>query len=113
MIKAIALIKRKPGLSQEEFSRHYEEMHAPLALKYFPTIKRYVRNYIITPPGVEEPEFDCITEFWFDSMAGAQAVTDALGEYKTEIGQVFREDEDKFMDRSSRVSFPVEEKVSK
>ena len=113
MIKSMTLIKRKPGLSREEFVRHYEEVHAPLALKHFPTFKRYVRNYIITPPGVEGPDFDCITEIWFDNTEGAKAVTDALGEYKTEIGQVFRDDEEKFMDRSSRVSFLVEEKVSK
>jgi len=36
MVKTIALIKRKPGLSREEFIRHYEEVHAPLALKHVP-----------------------------------------------------------------------------
>ena len=83
MIKAIGLIKRKPGLSREEFVKHYEEVHAPLALKYFPTIKRYVRNHIITPSGAEEPQFDCITEFWYDDMEGYQAVLNALGDHKT------------------------------
>jgi hypothetical protein len=56
MVKVIALIRRKPGLSREGFLKHYEEVHAPLALKHFPTFKRYVRNHIITPPGAEEPE---------------------------------------------------------
>ena len=113
MVKAIALIKRKPGLSREEFVRHYEEVHAPLAVKYFPTLKRYVRNHIITPLGAEEPEFDCITEFWYEDMEGLQAVVDALGDYETEIGQIFRDDEETFMDRSKTVAFLVEEKVSK
>jgi len=113
MVKVIALIKRKPGISREEFAKHYEEVHAPLAVKYLPSIKRYARNHIITPPGVEEPGFDCISEFWYDDMEGYQAVLDALGDYKTEIGQIFYDDEETFMDRSKVVGFLVEEKVSK
>ena len=113
MIKSMALIKRKPGLSREEFIQHYEEVHAPLALKHFPIFKRYVRNYVIPLPDAEELDFDCITEIWFDEIEGAMAVTEALGGYKTEIGRVFLDDEEKFMDRGSRVSFLVDERVSK
>ena len=54
MVKVMFLVKSKPGLSREEFCRHYEEAHVPLALKYFPTFKRYVRNYVITTPGIED-----------------------------------------------------------
>lgn len=114
MIKSIALIKRKPGISREEFFRHYEEVHAPLASKYLP-FKRYVRNYIITQAAyghraaAEEPEFDCIAEFWFDNEEDRQAVEDFLG---SEAGQVIRDDEEKFMDRSKIVGFVVEEKVT-
>jgi len=111
MVKVIALIKKKPGLSREEFVRHYEEVHAPLAVKYFPTLKRYVRNHIITSPDAKELDFDCITEFWYDDMRGHQAVLDVLGDYKTEIGQIFRDDEEKFMDGSKTVGFLVEEKA--
>jgi uncharacterized protein (TIGR02118 family) len=109
MIKAIALIKRKPGLSREEFSRHYEEVHVPLALKYFPTIKRYVRNYILTPSAVEGPEFDCISEYWYDNIEEQQA---AVNFWQSEAGQVIRDDEESFMDQGKTVFFLVEEKVS-
>jgi uncharacterized protein (TIGR02118 family) len=113
MIKSMTLIKRKPELSREEFIQHYEEVHAPLALKHFPTFARYVRNYVITLPDAEEPDFDCITEIWFDDIEGAMAVTEALGDYKTEIGRIFLDDEEKFMDRDSKVSLLVDERVSK
>jgi uncharacterized protein (TIGR02118 family) len=113
MIKSMTLIKRKPGLSREEFIQHYEEVHAPLALKHFPTFVRYARNYVITFPDAEEPDFDCITEIWFDDIEGAMAVTEALGDYKTEIGRIFLDDEEKFMDRGSKVSLLVNERVSK
>ena len=108
MIKGMSLIKRKPGLSQEEFSRHYEEVHVPLALRHFP-FKRYVRNYVITPPGIEEPDFDCITEVWFDTMEDCQAAAEFS---VSEAYRVISEDEDRFMDRSKIVAFLVEEKLS-
>ena len=108
MIKAMSLIKRKAGLTQEEFSRHYEEVHVPLALTYFP-FKGYVRNYVIKASDAEEPWFDCITEVWFETMEHCQAAADfsVSGEY-----EVIAEDEEKFMDRGKIVAFLVEEKVT-
>ena len=107
MVKAITLIKRKAGISREEFVKHYEEVHAPLALKHF-SFRRYVRNHII-PSGVEEPAFDCITEVWFDDMAKYHV---GINFWQSEAGQVIRDDEESFMDRSKMVYFLVEEKVS-
>jgi uncharacterized protein (TIGR02118 family) len=118
MIKVMTFIKRKEGLSQEEFVRHYEEVHAPLALKLLPHPKKYVRNHIVATTDGGEPGFDCISEFWYDSAEAAQAVTDVLGAvdvasgYTTEIGRIFREDEERFMDRSKRFSCVVDERVS-
>lgn len=112
MVKLVALIKRKPGLSREEFVRHYEEVHAPLALKYLPGLKRYVRNYVIRGLGGREPDFDCITEFWFESWEDVSRVAQVLGDYHTQIGQIFLADEEQFMDRTSTVSFSVDERVS-
>ena len=110
MVKVVALIKKKPDLSHEDFVSHYEEVHAPLAVKYFPTIRKYVRNYVISPPGVEEPTCDCISEFWYDDMEGYQAAVDFL---KSEAGQVMRDDQDRFMDRDKARHFLVEERISK
>ena len=110
MVKAVALIKRKPGLSREEFARHYEEVHAPLILKHSPTLKRYVRNHVIVPAGAEEPEYDCVTELWYDNMDGYKATIDF---WLSEAGKVIRDDEDSFLDRSKLAFFLVEEHVSK
>jgi uncharacterized protein (TIGR02118 family) len=113
MIKTIALIKRKPGMSQEDFVKHYEDNHAPLALKHFPTFKKYVRNYPIAMPGTDESDFDCITEFWFDDIEGALKVQEILGDYKTEVGKIFLADEEKFQDRGKTRTFLIDERVSK
>ena len=112
MIKTIAFISRKPGLSHEDFVRHYEERHAPLALKHLTTFRKYVRNYPVAMPGADEPDFDCITEFWFDDIEGALKVQEILGDYKTEIGRIFLEDEERFQDRGRTRSFLVDERVS-
>jgi uncharacterized protein (TIGR02118 family) len=108
MIKGMSLISRKPGLTQEEFAYHYEEVHVPLALKHFP-FKRYVRNYIIKPPDSEEPAFDCITEVWFETMEDCQAAAEFS---MSEAYKVIAEDEERFMDRSKIVAFLVEEKAT-
>lgn len=112
MIKTIALITRKPGMSREDFVKYYEERHAPLALKHFPTFSKYVRNYPVTMPGTDEPDFDCITEFWFDDLEGALKVQQILGDYKTEVGKIFLADEEKFQDRAKTRTFLIDERIS-
>ncbi len=112
MIKMIALYKKKATLFREEFVRHYEEVHAPLVLKHAPMIRKYVRNHITTLPGVpsdEGPDFDCITEWWFDDMEALEAVSNL---YMSEAGKVLRDDEENFLDRSNVVHLLVEEKIS-
>lgn len=48
MAKGIAIFERKPDMSREDFHKHYEEVHVPLVSKHIPTIKRYVRNYVVS-----------------------------------------------------------------
>ena len=107
MIKAISLLKRKPGISLEEFSKHYEEVHVPLAMKHFP-FKRYARNYIASP-GAEELGFDCVTEVWFETMEDCEAAAtfSTSKDYK-----VISDDEEKFMDRDKIIAFIVDERVT-
>jgi uncharacterized protein (TIGR02118 family) len=108
MIKAISLLKRKRGISLEEFCKHYEEVHVPLAMKHFP-FKRYARNYIASP-GSEELGFDCVTEVWFETMADCEA---AAAFSASKAYKVISDDEKKFMDRDKIVAFIVDERVTK
>jgi uncharacterized protein (TIGR02118 family) len=105
VVKFMVLMKRKPGLSREEFKKYYEEVHAPAALKRFP-IKKYVRNYVVVPPGAPDPGFDCVTEFWYDNMEDAIS-TARIWKHQGGLG-----DEATFIDTSGEVSFQVEEGVS-
>lgn len=108
MIKAMSFLKRKENISHEEFSRHYEEVHAPLAMRYFP-FKRYIRNYV-DPATADELGFDCITEVWFETMEDCEA---AAAFTASENYKVISDDEEKFMDRDRIIAFLVEEKITK
>jgi hypothetical protein len=72
--KIVMLMKRKPGISVEEFRNYYETRHAPMAEKYSKGVARYIRRYLNpldhpeTGPGGELP-YDVITEIWFTDEA--------------------------------------------
>jgi len=70
MIKSVTLLTRKPGLTHEQFMRHWVEIHAPLALKV-PGIRHYVQTHLLeerTRPDIpsSEAEIDGIAELWYD-----------------------------------------------
>ena len=72
MIKSVTLLTRKPGLTHEQFMRHWVEIHAPLALKV-PGIRRYVQTHLLeerTRPDIpsSEAEIDGIAELWYDDL---------------------------------------------
>jgi len=109
VIKTIALIKRRDDITRELFARHYEEIHAPLALDHLPMIRHYVRNHVssvLVPP---ELDFDCISEFWFETIEDALQVQEFA---QSEEGRFLREDEARFMDSGRTLSFLVEERSS-
>ncbi|HLS79978.1 MAG TPA: EthD domain-containing protein [Steroidobacter sp.] len=108
MIKTIAMMKRKPGLSREEFIRHYEEHHAPLGQRLL-GFARYVRNYPEPRPDGTEPPFDVISEFWFESK---EALDRALAINASPQAQVLREDEARFIDMSTLVALRVDERAT-
>lgn len=114
MVKEIALSKRKPGLSHDEFIKQYEEMFAPLILKHCPSIKRYIRNEIrrtlIVAPNIPELDFDCIVEVWYDDIEQLKT----LGSFvASEAGKVIRDARDSFVDMNNHASFIARERISK
>ena len=77
-IKVIAMLARKPGLSETDFVDYYENRHAPLILSIAPQIRDYRRNYLrregaILATGARPPDFDVVTELWFDDQEAFDA----------------------------------------
>lgn len=116
MLKTIALLKRKEGLSREAFIGYYENHHAPLMLKLQPAVCGYRRNFIEPEgafifPGAAAPDFDVITELWYTDRAAYDATMAELT--KEETFARIAADEENFLDRSKTRMFVVEEHVSK
>lgn len=109
MIKALAFIRRKAGVSREEFARHYEEIHAPLGMRLIPSMRGYTRNHVLSALG-SDVAFDCITTFWYDSL---EAALDVVNFAQSDAGKPLRDDEDTFMDSSKTVSVVVEEQITR
>lgn len=105
MIKVMLVVSRRPDVSPEEFRRHYEEIHAPLAASHLP-LSRYVRNYVVDRFGADI-DCDCITEFWFDYPGPWRERRAEI--LKQEILDIFAKDEETFMDRASMRVIVVEQ----
>lgn len=107
MKKLILFVKRKPGLTHQQFRAHYESIHAPLAkAKLSKWLIRYERNFLSPVPGQPEPPCDCITEFWYPNET---ALNDCIAWARSEEGQILARDEENFMDRSSMQTFVADE----
>ena len=115
MIKTIAFLRRKPGLTRAQFIDYYERRHAPLILSIAPQICAYRRNFLIEEgailaPGAQRPDFDVVTELWYPSEAAFAAAMAAF----TEAANAARiaADEEHLFDRGGTRFFRVEERSS-
>lgn len=111
MVKVIAMMKRKPGITPAEFARYWYEEHAPLGFEVLPDdirIRRYVQNYTVRNEGDLEPEFDGMVEFHLDDM---DAFARWFAWYMGDGGKPMRDDEQNFMDSSSVKVVVVEERI--
>jgi uncharacterized protein (TIGR02118 family) len=64
VLKVISLLKRKEGISLEEFRRWALEEHPPLGMK-LPGIRHY-RMSVVLEDNPALPA-DAVSEFWFDN----------------------------------------------
>lgn len=102
--KILLFMKRRPGMAVEDFRDYYENRHVPLCLQYGAGMKRYLRRFIDPQPhpvtgAWQEPEFDVITELWFDDPAVYQG---SLQHLTTAImPPAIVEDEEQLFDRTS------------
>jgi uncharacterized protein (TIGR02118 family) len=112
MIKTIAFLKCKVGLSREAFIQYYETRHAPLILSIAPQICDYRRNYLVTEgailaPGASAPDFDVVTELWYPDR---RAFDVAMAAFTTPVNaDHIARDEENLFDRSRTRFFVVEE----
>ena len=103
MIKRVSFLRRKDGMSREQFFAHWTGPHADI-VKQLPGLRglRFGRVQSWTPP---EAAWDGVGEVWFDSVEAAQAA------FATEpFRSLLAEDRPKFT-REIQACFVEEETV--
>ena len=119
MERVFVLLKRKSGLSFDEFRDHYEASHAKLGEKYFGHLfASYRRNYI--PQGtrfadgsVTDNGYDCLTELVFKEVGGYAELKRIASQ--PEVYNALITDEAKFLDRvvsANAMAEPIESDCS-
>jgi uncharacterized protein (TIGR02118 family) len=115
MIKTIAFLKKKAGLSREAFIAYYETRHVPLILSIAPQICDYRRNFLVSEgaivaDGLPAPDFDVVTELWYpDAAAFAQAMAAFT---VPENAQRIAQDELNVFDRAYTRFYTVDERLA-
>jgi len=72
MLKFVVVIYRRPELTPEQFRRHLQEIHGPLA-KNLPGLRKYVQNIVCSDPTRTPPDWDAVVEFYFDDWSSMEA----------------------------------------
>lgn len=106
-ITLVTLLKRRPGMSVDDFRAYYESHHrriGELVLSGLAT--RYERRYLAPTDGTEQAfDFDVITEVDFPDQAACDAFHAAVSDPET-LAMIVA-DEEKLFDRSRIRSFEV------
>ena len=105
MPKLIALITKKPDISDQEFQAYYETKHAPLIHSIFPMLKEYTRKYLtksnlLTGDFTLKADslgnvFSVITELGFQNQKDLDGFMEIAG--NPEIVEIIRRDEANFL----------------
>jgi len=116
MPKLIALICKKPAISEEDFKTYYEENHVPLIESIFPTIAGYKRIYLFEANMLNDAlplesdgghsVFNVITELTFDDEDGLNQFFERGADNK--VIESIRNDEANFLDGEKTIMYRIE-----
>jgi len=116
MPRLIALICKKPAISEENFKTYYEENHVPLIESIFPTIAGYKRIYLFEANMLNDAlplesdgghsVFNVITELTFDDEDGLNQFFERGADNK--VIETIRNDEANFLDGEKTIMYRIE-----
>ncbi len=104
MLKTIYVLRRKQGMTLEEFQKYWLENHGPLVRSHAATLglKRYIQVHSRPPRTAPAPDpirgqmlepFDGVAELWFDPASATGS-----DEERRAAQRALAEDEAKFLD---------------
>jgi uncharacterized protein (TIGR02118 family) len=92
MVKLIAFLKRKPGMTMEEFKQRWVYEHTKLSSQ-LPGLRGYRINIALPEQENDQPPvYDGTAELWWDSLEAMQA------SFASQIGKEAGADADLFAD---------------
>jgi uncharacterized protein (TIGR02118 family) len=95
MVKVLTFIKRKPGMTVEDFQRYWLTRH-PVVVTRLPGVRRYVQSHALPSSyGKGEPPWDGIAEVWANDTDALRAMTRSAANVDVQA------DEAQFIDRST------------
>ena len=107
MVKIVIFFKRKPGMSVEDFQKHWRTTHADIILR-LPGIRRYIQSHVLASGYRKgEPVYDAVAESYFDDTQAMKALA-KMPEYAAVLA-----DEPNFIDAASMASIITDEYVIK
>ncbi len=117
MVKLSFCLRRRAGMSREEFQRYWREVHGPLVRSFAGVlrIRRYVQTHTSATPYNDAlrqsrggPEgYDGVAELWWESM---EDLTEAVASHEGRAaGLALLEDERTFIDLAASPLFVGEE----
>jgi uncharacterized protein (TIGR02118 family) len=105
MVKVLTFLKRKPGMSVDEFQAYWLRRH-PTAVLRLPGVRRYVQSHTLASAYARgEPVWDGIAEVWADDTDALRAMTRAPEHAEVQA------DEAVFIDRATMGLIVTEEHV--
>jgi uncharacterized protein (TIGR02118 family) len=73
MVRVHIWLRRKEGLSIEEFREYWTARHAPISRDGYEHLKGYVVNVVTRVPQGQEAPYDGVAELWWDDREGFSA----------------------------------------
>ena len=110
MIKVVGLLKRRAGLTTEQFRDYYEQHHRLIGEKYLTgNAIKYVRRYLEARTVSDDAAstYDCLLEVWYPNEAAFAASNERLSQPHV-VAEIIA-DEERLFERDQNQFFTVYE----
>ena len=103
-VKKIVLVRRKAGLTPEEFRDGYENSHARIAVRLFGHLwLSYTRNYLLPGRNFKSAQYDSVVVMGFDAVSEFvlrdEAAWDEMNRIAAENITLIKEDEARWFEQ--------------